>query len=121
MNAKLEKHVERWAKAQAKEYADGLHGVFADLFYGGGCASGFVSHLVYTEDATRFYRQHRKEIAELLAETLDGTGTKSPADLFNGWDKDDPLCLDNNNQTILAWFAFEETARRVAFHAGIEF
>jgi len=36
------------------------------------------------------------------------------------WDKSDPFADDTNNQNLLAWFGFEETARRLADKNGIE-
>lgn len=117
----LEKNVARWAKAQASGYDDNsLEAVFKDLFYGG-CQSGMVGHLIYYKDTISFYRKHRKEIDELLYTTLDGLGENSPADLFGDkWDKQDPFARDTQNQNLLAWFGFEESARRLCDRAGIE-
>jgi hypothetical protein len=33
------------------------------------------------------------------------------------WDAEDSLCLSQNNQNLMAWFALEETARNI----GISF
>ena len=79
-----------------------------------GCESGMVGELIYYTDTYAFYKQHCKEINALLSEMMDSTGCKSPAELFGTkWDSTDPLALDIQNQNILAWFGFEESARQL--------
>lgn len=105
---KLEKHVKKWIKQQAVDYSDGVNGVMRDLMYGG-CQSGFVTHLIYYTDTVKFYKKYKDEINELLATYYDSAFT-----LFGDkWDVDDPLALDTQNQNLLAWFGFEETASRL--------
>ena len=36
------------------------------------------------------------------------------------WETDDPMALATFNQNLLAWFGFEETARRMADALGWE-
>ena len=117
----LERHVTRWVRERMRDYPDdGPEGLLKDLAYGG-CASGMVGHLVYTRDCVRFYARHRKEIAGLLKESMSDMGADGPAGLFGDkWDAEDPLASDDANQTLLAHFAFEETARKLAAEAGIE-
>lgn len=79
-----------------------------------GCQSGMVGELIYYSDTYAFYEKHCKEINALLAEMLDNTGCKAPAELFGTkWDSTDPLALDIQNQNLLAWFGFEEAARQL--------
>ena len=79
-----------------------------------GCQSGMVSELIYYKDTTEFYEKHREEISTLLAEIMDDSGL-SPTEMFGDkWDEQDPLALEHYNQNLLAWFAFEETASRIA-------
>lgn len=79
-----------------------------------GCESGMVGELIYYSDTTAFYERHCAEISALLVEALDNAGCKSPAELFGDkWDSTDPLALDVQNQNLLAWFGFEETAYRL--------
>lgn len=108
----LQKHVARWLKSTGKEYSNGPAGAYDDLMTGG-CASGMVGRLVYYTDTLRFYRRYRDEIDALLSRTLDDFGYTSPAELFSEakWDRSDPLAHDTQNQNLLAWFGFEETAR----------
>lgn len=116
----LERHVAKWLRSQAKGYPDtGMQGAVNDLLHGG-CASGIVGHLIYTIDCVRFYRRHRAEISALLTQTLDDHGCHLPGALFREWDQSDPLAHDSANQTTLAHFAFEETARALCAQAGLE-
>lgn len=110
---KLEKHVAKWLKETGKDYSDGAQGAYNDLMQGG-CVSGMVGHLIYYHDTIRFYRTYRNDIEALLSDTCSNIG-ESPSSLFNraGWDNDDPLARDTNNQNILAWFGFEEAARQL--------
>lgn len=122
---RLQRNVQNWINTRAADYPDtGAKGVLEDLMHGG-CSSGIVGHLIYTHDCVKFYRTHRAEINALLADTLDQLGEASPAALFNNpncsqWDKEDPLALESGNQNLLAWFAFEETARNLAAAAGLD-
>jgi hypothetical protein len=111
---KLERHVAKWLKSQGQDYEDGAQGAYDDLMFGG-CQSGIVGHLIYYTDTLKFYRAHKAEINALLAEMIDSTGSQ-PAELFENWDKEDPLALDTYNQNLLAWFGFEEAARRLMEH-----
>lgn len=116
----LERNVTRWANARATDYETGLTGVFNDLFYGG-CQSGMVGHLIYYKDTLAFYRKHRAEIEGILTETMQETGLFAPVQIFgNKWDERDPFARDTKNRNLLAWFGFEEAARRLADRAGIE-
>jgi len=117
----LERHVAKWLRSQARGSYDGDMGaVMKDLAYGG-VQSGMVSHLIYTRDATKFYSRHRAQIAALLYDLLSDMGLDGPPGLFGDkWDAHDPLALDDQNQVLLAWFAFEETARRLMEAAGWE-
>jgi hypothetical protein len=76
-----------------------------------GCQSGIVSSLIYYDDTTKFYDNHKAEINALLYDL----GIYNPLELFGDkWDREDPLALDVLNKNLLAWFAFEETLRQIA-------
>jgi hypothetical protein len=121
---RLERHVKRWANERASDYPDsGVEGVLEDLFYGG-CSSGMVGHLIYTTDCVKFFATHRRDISALLAEMVQDTG-QQPHELFSNprslqWDKDDPLAQEDNNRNLLAWFGFEEAARRLSDRQGLD-
>lgn len=116
----MEKNVTRWANAHAADYNNGIEGVFKDLFYGG-CQSGMVSHLIYYKDTLAFYRKHSQEIESMLAEMMNEMDAESPAGLFGDkWDKSDPFAHETSNRNLLAWFGFEEAARRLCDRAGID-
>jgi hypothetical protein len=108
---KLERHVAKWLKSYGQGYDDGAQGAYDDLMQGG-CQSGIVGHLIYYVDTLKFYQTHKAEINALLVEMIADTGSQ-PAEQFSGWDKDDPLALDTHNKNLLAWFGFEEAARRL--------
>lgn len=114
----LEAAVLEWVNGRAEEYGDGARGVLKDLAYGG-CASGMVSHLVYTADAAAFYRQHQRLIDGMAYEAFADAGC-GPDKLFSLWDAADPFAREDENQCVLAWFGFEEAARTLADRAGFE-
>jgi hypothetical protein len=75
-----------------------------------GCGSGVVGSLVYYTDTIKFYEDYRREISELLQNLIESTGSPVHELFGDKWDSDDPLANECNNQNLLAWFAFEETA-----------
>ena len=90
-----------------------------DLF-SGGCQSGIIPELIYYADTEKFFKTHKSEIKVLLKNMLDQCGC-SIAELFGDkFDADDEFCEERNNRNLLAWFGFEETARILAEHNGIE-
>jgi len=115
----LERAVARWLNSKAKDYKTGLRGVLKDLE--NGCESGIVSHLIYTKDTVAFYKRHRLEICELVTEYVNRNYADSPSQLFTAgrWDKEDPFALEDGNQNLLAWFAFEEKAWVLGTRAGM--
>lgn len=119
-STRLERVVQRWINEKGADYESGVEGALSDLFYGG-CASGMVSELIYYSDTLKFFSTHRREISQLLTDSLENYGSGSPSDLFGDkWDSSDPLAQEASNRNLLAWFAFEETARNLAAKAEIE-
>lgn len=117
---KLERVVRYWLNNRAADYGDGWRGAYKDLEYGG-CESGIVDKLIYYTDTVRFYRKHQSEIDSMLKEFLSDLGAEGPQGLFGDkWDTDDPLAREDSNQNLLAWFGFEETARRIAESNGYQ-
>lgn len=85
-----------------------------------GCQTGMVGGLIYNEETIEFFRRNREEIADLLSSYLYAYGVKSPYELFGSkFDHADPLCVHTPNQNFLAWFAFEETAKTIAYEIGL--
>lgn len=119
-NTKLERTVQAEINRHAPDYDDGAEGFIRDLSYGG-CESGIVGSLIYYKDTLTFYKKHKTEIHELLSEILDSTGYDSPSLLFGDkWDKHDIFANDAQNENLLSWFGFEETARFLADKNNIE-
>ena len=116
---RLERHVKAWINEHASNYDSGASGVLKDLFYGG-CASGFVGELVYYADTVKFFAKYRRDISALLKEAIENCG-EGPEGVFGDkWEKDDPLAQEDFNRNLLAWFGFEEAARRLADRQGLE-
>lgn len=76
-----------------------------------GCQSGMVPGLIYYNDTCAFFEKHKKEINSWLSETLSDMGCSVDEMFGKKWDKEDPMCLDTNNQNLLAWAAYEEAGR----------
>ena len=111
--SKLTKDVIDYVLNEWDEYDDKKNIVLDVL--NNGCQSGFVGHLVYYNQTTAYYEEHKEEINELFYDTLDESGINNPSELFgDGGDKEDPLALYQSNQNLLAWFGFEETMRNFA-------
>ena len=94
-------------------------GWLKDLFYGG-CVSGHVGELIYYGDTGAFYKKHKAEIQALLVTMMQDLDADSPKGVLRDWDEDDPFCNETSNQNLMAWFAFEETARALWLRMGQE-
>lgn len=79
-----------------------------------GCISGCVSSLITYKQTTAFYEKHSSELNRLLGETLSERGLNRPSELLPQWEQEDPLCLGNTNQNLVAWFGYEEMLSQIA-------
>lgn len=99
---------------------DRQQGFFDDLSVMG-CSSGVVSGLIYYSETLSFFRKNKADINNLISETLKDYGFDSMEELFGSrFDSEDPLCLETNNQNLLAWFGFEMTARKIGSDIGLD-
>lgn len=115
----LETFVQEWINNTAEEYTDtGVNGVLEDLFIGG-CASGYVSILIYYKDTVKFYQKYDNEIWDILHEQSIEQG-QSPLEFIANLNGSKDVGNMEQFQNLLAWFAFEETARILAERSGIE-
>lgn len=89
---------------EALDYGSDIPTFFHDLL-SHGCQSGMISSLIYYADTHAFFDTHYDEIEELRNEYEAMTG--------------EPLRIGDNLKNWLAWFAFEETARKIADEFGI--
>jgi len=97
-----------------------IEGYIEDLMQHG-CQSGMVGELIYYHDTVKFYEEFKTEIKVMLKEMMDETGFKSPQELFGDkWDNEDYFAEDTLNQNLLAWFAYEETVKQIAYQLEIE-
>jgi len=76
--------------------------LFSDL-QNCGCACGLVGSLIYYVDTRNFYDEHYDDIEELREDGEASTG--------------EPLKINDDLKNFFAWFAFEETAYRMATSA----
>lgn len=70
-----------------------------------GCISGTVSALVYYGDTQAFYDRYYDEIEDLRHDLQDSLGQ--------------PLHINGDIKNHLAWFAFEQTACKIAEQCGL--
>lgn len=71
-----------------------------------GCVSGWVNDLIYYVDTHAFYDKHYDEIEDLRVDYEDSIG--------------EPLRIKSDLKNWLAWFAYEQTAQRIADKLGID-
>ena len=118
-DSKLYAEVERMIDDQLEDDYT-LEEFITDLMQGG-CESGLVGGMIYYKDTLPFYQRHKAEINALLTESMDDFGSHNPADVFGkNWEDIDPLALYTSNQNLLAWYGFEETARRIAYDHNLD-
>ena len=103
----LKQEVKKWLK-EKEEYTKQEA---IDELLQHGCQSGIVNNLIYYKDTTDFFEKHRKEILNLLQEVSQETGQTAKELFGDKWANIDQPFEDTQNQNLLAWFAFEETAR----------
>jgi len=72
-----------------------------------GCACGMVPGMIYRHDTHAFFDRHYDEIEDMRREYEDSTGV--------------PLPIRYDLKNDLAWFAYEETAYRIAEDLGLEY
>lgn len=98
--------IEKYVAKEALEYGDDPEN-FLKMILNYGCATGFVSGLIYYTDTHKFFDTYYDEIEELRTEYENSTGCS-----VNIQDRD----LKNT----LAWFAFEQTAYNLANKLELE-
>jgi hypothetical protein len=64
-----------------------------------GCQSGIVSDLIYYHQTHKFFDDHKEDIIELKREFDEMLG--------------EPIHVEGDAKNWLAWFAFEETVRKL--------
>jgi hypothetical protein len=74
---------------------------------------GGVSSMIYYDDTLNFCEAYADEINQLLSDGISEFG--SLEDMFGDrYDDSDPMNLGQGNRNLFAWYAYEETARRIA-------
>jgi hypothetical protein len=78
-----------------------------------GCASGIVSELIYYKETTAFYNRHKGEIWDLVLDMAEESGYKNPFEFLATLNGSQDIGGGDQFENLLAWFAFEETARKL--------
>tara|TARA_Y100000034_G_C6845157_1_gene382780 strand:+ start:65 stop:502 length:438 start_codon:yes stop_codon:yes gene_type:complete len=94
-----------------------IKGFFDDLFKGG-CQNGFISDLIYYKDTNKFFDDYEDEIETLISQNMEDFGIKTRPLFINSLNGSAENITQEKN--LLSWFAFEETARSLAYELGIE-
>lgn len=116
----LKSAVVRILKSKVTDYDKKYEPLLKDILYGG-LQSGIIGELIYYSDTLAWYKKHKKDIMQMLKETMLSLGAKSPAEVFGrNWDEDDPFAEDTQNRNLLAWYSFEEITREIADRLGYE-
>ena len=84
---------------------DEVRSFLSDLFQHG-CISGMVGSLIYYHDTHKFFETHYDEI-ELIRQGYEET-------------TGEPLIIKDDLKNRLAWFAFDETAYKLAEELSID-
>ena len=80
---------------------------------------GGITGLIYYQETCEFFTKNRADIVKLLNGWMRFKGTSCLSKLFGDkFDANDFLCLEENNQNLIAWFAFEQTAFGIAQELG---
>ncbi len=93
------------AKEALAYSSDNIQIFFSDILQYG-CISGMISSLIYYVDTHEFYDTHYSEIEDIRKDYEAQTGQY--------------LTTDSDLKNFFAWFAFEETAYRLANELELE-
>jgi len=98
--------IEKEVAIEALYREDDIKTFFSDLLQFG-CICGMIESLVYTSDTHNFYDSHYYEIEELREEFENSIG--------------EPIPIKGDLKNFFTWFAFEQTAYKMAneFELGI--
>jgi len=104
--AEPQESIRKEVAREALEYgSEDIVSFFEDLL-SHGCVSGMIGSLIYYVDTHKFFDTYYDEIEELRLEWEDSIGIA--------------LGTSGDWKNYMAWFAFEETAYRLANEFGLE-
>lgn len=108
----LEQEIKEIILNNVKNYDEPI--VFFEDLLNYGCKSGIISELFSYADTVDFCKRHSSDINEVISDLLSLYDLKNIRELFaDEFDVSDPLCINNHNLNLIAWFVFEETCRSV--------
>lgn len=102
----IAKDVLDWADYEAGEGDVSVKDMLSEL-QEKGVRSG-ITFLITREDGVKFFDEHKQEINKILGDYI--YNINGGPFTYQGWDEEDPLALNENNQDCLAAFAFEQVA-----------
>ncbi len=76
-----------------------------------GCSSGMVSGLIYYNETSKFYQEHKTEIWEQLAEDADSHGTSIMEMLGEIQCFRENVTDEDTFENYMAWYAYEAAAQ----------
>jgi hypothetical protein len=85
-----------------------------------GCQSGMVLKLIYYNDTCKFYDEFEAEIWDLLTEQAKQLGNANAIEMIGTFNGAKGVYGSDQFKNLLAWYAYEETARQIAENMGIE-
>jgi len=85
-----------------------------------GCVSGMVSELIYYTDTVAFHDEHEVEIWDMLWDTSRELGDDNILELIASFNGSKDVGSMDQFKNLLAWWAFEETARQIAYECELE-
>ena len=115
-----ENPLEAKVKEMIIDNADGDYETWLEDLASHGCQSGMVSGLIYYSETSKFHDEFEDEIWNLVDEMKDSMGSKNVLEFIGGLNGAEDVGSMDQLKNLLAWFAFEETARTLAARAGIE-
>lgn len=85
-----------------------------------GLSSGIVGSLIYYNDTVSWYDRFEDEIWDLLDEQYQEMGSKSILEFIGSLNGAKDVGSNDQFKNLLAWYAFEETTRKLAGRAGMD-
>uniref|UniRef100_A0A6M3L8J5 DUF7222 domain-containing protein n=1 Tax=viral metagenome TaxID=1070528 RepID=A0A6M3L8J5_9ZZZZ len=85
-----------------------------------GCVSGLVGGLIYYNETTAFYNIHKDEIWEMAVEQAEDLGHKNALEMIGSFQGMETVSDCTTFENLMAWYGFEEMARKIANELKLE-
>ena len=85
-----------------------------------GCINGCCNDLIYYDDTTEFYDNHKHEIWDLLEQEADQFGYKSVFEFMGTWsDYAKSVDSDKSFKNLLAWWSVENVCNQIIWNEEV--